>query len=293
MMFAFEKIRKYRIFQWFCSLFPTAFAYEILRQHKKRQLQEYKRLLVISVEEGSKLIGQPKYAFKTSDGEYIIRMSSERLKLMKRQPECQCCEIKATHFVLEKIGEQIHFNLFAKTSDGEIMLTMDHINPKAKGGTNKPSNLQTLCKKCNHLKADHIIDLKKLKELRNHGVKHINKECMCVESCASTKNGKLPAEFIEFYVDYSTISLYHALTYSALIGFRIDNKTFDAIVSPIMHQSIYDFFVQLKKETLPPKKLSGFNSAKKARRSFKEYVISDHILNKTQNLPLQDKPVIV
>lgn len=33
-------------------------------------------------------------------------------------------------------------------------LTIDHIKPRSKGGTNAPSNLQTLCYDCNHLKAD-------------------------------------------------------------------------------------------------------------------------------------------
>lgn len=293
-MFAFEKLRKFKLFQWFCLLFPLSLAHEIIRFHKKRILSDRKVLLTIPVEQGIKFIGETRHTFQTPDGDYTIRLSSERLKLMKRQPECQCCGLKATHFLLEKIVNQIHFNVFAQSPEGDmVMLTMDHINPKAKGGTNKLSNLQTLCKKCNHLKADHVIDLKQLKELRSHGVKHINKDCMCVESYPSTKSGKLPAEFKEFYVDYSTISLYHSLNYSALIGCRLDNKTFDAIILPVQHQSMYDFFIQLKKENLLPKKLSGFKSAKNTRRAFKQYAFADGILNKTQDSTLQQQPVLV
>jgi 5-methylcytosine-specific restriction endonuclease McrA len=33
-------------------------------------------------------------------------------------------------------------------------LTIDHILPKSRGGGHDPSNLQTLCRKCNELKAN-------------------------------------------------------------------------------------------------------------------------------------------
>jgi len=33
-------------------------------------------------------------------------------------------------------------------------LTIDHILPKSRGGTNDLDNLQTLCEQCNQLKAD-------------------------------------------------------------------------------------------------------------------------------------------
>lgn len=36
-------------------------------------------------------------------------------------------------------------------------LTIDHIIPKSKGGTNKKENLQALCAPCNYKKADKIL----------------------------------------------------------------------------------------------------------------------------------------
>jgi 5-methylcytosine-specific restriction endonuclease McrA len=40
--------------------------------------------------------------------------------------------------------------------DNRATLTLDHIRPKSKGGDNSLENLQTLCRPCNTLKADHL-----------------------------------------------------------------------------------------------------------------------------------------
>lgn len=45
-------------------------------------------------------------------------------------------------------------------------LTLDHIIPKAKGGTNRKRNLQCMCRECNQMKADRLLTIKELKQIR-------------------------------------------------------------------------------------------------------------------------------
>lgn len=42
--------------------------------------------------------------------------------------------------------------------EADVMITIDHVIPKSKGGTNDINNLQPLCKPCNNAKADTIVD---------------------------------------------------------------------------------------------------------------------------------------
>lgn len=44
-------------------------------------------------------------------------------------------------------------------------LTVDHITPISKGGTNSPENVQILCEQCNRNKSDKILDILELREL--------------------------------------------------------------------------------------------------------------------------------
>ena len=47
-----------------------------------------------------------------------------------------------------------HLNLYGLRDKKEVMLTVDHIIPKARGGSNELHNLQVLCEPCNVAKAD-------------------------------------------------------------------------------------------------------------------------------------------
>lgn len=91
------------------------------------------------------------------DGD-MMKMESQRYRLFKRDG-CICvgCGIEGTFFRKErhKHDTVYHFNLYAIDENGnEVLITKDHIIPKAKGGKNHLTNYQVMCVKCNHEKAD-------------------------------------------------------------------------------------------------------------------------------------------
>lgn len=54
-------------------------------------------------------------------------------------------------------GGGIHLDLYAFDDLGEmVMITIDHIKPKSKGGPNHISNYAPLCKICNEIKSDYF-----------------------------------------------------------------------------------------------------------------------------------------
>lgn len=114
--------------------------------------------------------------------EYSVKMSSVRLQCFKKNVVCVCCGINGSVMILEIAKKQFltkhsgkmrppHFNLYAVSEDGSLLLmTKDHIVPKSKGGSDKLSNMQTMCTTCNGIKSNSEISVQKLKELREEGI---------------------------------------------------------------------------------------------------------------------------
>lgn len=69
---------------------------------------------------------------------------------------CTCvqCGFKATQIIKGVIRNQEHWDLY---NDNLEPLTVDHIIPKSKGGSNELDNLQPMCYACNHKKGNKII----------------------------------------------------------------------------------------------------------------------------------------
>lgn len=89
------------------------------------------------------------------DKHITVNLGSARIKLMGRTQECAACKIKGDHFWIEANTRGWHLNLYAINYHGDpVMLTLDHIIPRSKGGTKASNNIQLLCKKCNSIKQD-------------------------------------------------------------------------------------------------------------------------------------------
>lgn len=91
-----------------------------------------------------------------------VKTTSQRYAVFKKSVTCCKCGIEGQFLAVEKnipddISMNYHFNLYAVDDDGnEVLMTKDHIYPKAKGGKNMLSNYQTMCQKCNIKKADKV-----------------------------------------------------------------------------------------------------------------------------------------
>ena len=74
---------------------------------------------------------------------------------------CVYCGLEGTFFAVERHPNAMgwHLNLYAVDDIGdEVLMTKDHIVPRAKGGPNTLDNLQPMCTLCNGDKADTVIE---------------------------------------------------------------------------------------------------------------------------------------
>jgi 5-methylcytosine-specific restriction endonuclease McrA len=80
---------------------------------------------------------------------------------------CEGCEKGCPHLIKVPVGREISRDLRDKifNRDKKCLkcgttnkLTIDHIVPVSRGGSNDEENLQILCEDCNSRKGDHILD---------------------------------------------------------------------------------------------------------------------------------------
>ena len=125
----------------------------------------YSRYSIFPIDEIlPKLVGVSRNKSKSKMIEYKdikINASSRRYKCFKKSTNCCSCGLVGRFFAAEKRmenpPEHYLFNLYGIDENGrEIIMTCDHIVPKSKGGSSKYDNVQTLCWKCNALKANKI-----------------------------------------------------------------------------------------------------------------------------------------
>jgi len=88
---------------------------------------------------------------------HMMHMRSTRMLSFRLNGiACIKCGARGAFFAKERYDQDPpHLNLYGFDKHGrQLLLTRDHIKPKAKGGTNHLYNSQTMCLKCNSRKGD-------------------------------------------------------------------------------------------------------------------------------------------
>ena len=88
-----------------------------------------------------------------------VPILGNRIQTFTKGVNCVDCSAKGSHFQIEQHTHQTmkrgkwHLNLYAVNQYGHhVLMTSDHIIPKAHGGSNLLINRQPMCTKCNHKK---------------------------------------------------------------------------------------------------------------------------------------------
>ena len=121
------------------------------------------------------------------DKKIQVHISSSRMRLIGRTQECAACKVKGDHFWVEANSKfpngkpyGWHLNLYALNYHGApVMLTLDHIRPRKKGGTKAPNNIQLLCDKCNIIKNDKkmsLLEIAKFRAVKNQKLREALEE---------------------------------------------------------------------------------------------------------------------
>lgn len=115
-------------------------------------------------------IGPGRRVYHGDDGTpWLVNMASLRYQTFAKNMSCVVCGLSGTIMRLERDQGAIcspHFNLYANEHGALVLMTKDHIIPRAKGGQNHLSNMQTMCTVCNGLKRDECSSLERLMVLR-------------------------------------------------------------------------------------------------------------------------------
>lgn len=97
-------------------------------------------------------------------GPFVVRLRGTKMRTFsKKGTVCVGCGCEGAFWAIETQfrGENdrtkpLVLNLYALKADGqEIMMTLDHIKPRSRGGLTKIENLQPMCLTCNSAKADY------------------------------------------------------------------------------------------------------------------------------------------
>lgn len=124
--------------------------------------------------------------YKVSGHSYTISLKSQRYFLFHKEKTCICgLEGKVFRLETHQVGIIPHFNLYSIENNKPVLMTKDHIIPRALGGTNTLDNYRTMCSKCNSLRGCDLLDdnaLLSLRKLNLSGKALYNARKMLVEN---------------------------------------------------------------------------------------------------------------
>lgn len=164
------------------------------------------------------LLGAYKVDLIVESTSYVVYLGGHRKALLWEKDTCDLCGAKGTHFRLyhcphvtvAKFRNVV--DLFTATG---LLLTADHIIPKALGGPTHPLNLRVLCEPCNSAKADSLPG----QELLNSTITRLHNVGIRVDNIIRNINNLDPKRLIKLDLPVSMSiarkSLYDALEQKA------------------------------------------------------------------------------
>jgi len=129
-----------------------------------------------SIEEMLPKIGVGKRRIKL-DGDTVNIRSKTLRNFKEHGTKCVSCGVEGKYFVKERLEDRKNYflSLYGVKYGKEVLMTRDHIIPKAKGGIDNMENFQTMCFDCNSNKGDIMGDINVNKIKLQRFIKNISR----------------------------------------------------------------------------------------------------------------------
>lgn len=103
---------------------------------------------------------------------HTVDLTHKKYRVFRENRKCVICGIEGKWFFLHYYNNRNFLSFF---SSNLTLMTIDHITPRSRGGTDALSNHQTMCGPCNEFKGNRIISNEELKQ--ELGIDHGSNPC--------------------------------------------------------------------------------------------------------------------